>query len=452
MQSFKVMKFGGTSQGTPERMKSILPLVADGGKNIVVLSAVSGTTNQLVEVSNLFKQGSSIEALQRIAEMKDYYGSYARSLLSGNESILLADAHIQSCLSEIEKCVAVEFTDKHEKIILAQGELISTYLFTKYATEQGVHAVLIPALDFMQTDENNEPDLHLIETDITKVLTENSQFQMYVTQGYICKNSRGEIDNLKRGGSDYTASIIGAITRAEEIQIWTDIDGMQNNDPRYVEDTQSIKELSFDEAAELAYFGAKILHPSTILPAKQSNVPVRLKNTMNPSAYGTYISNQSGNQEIKAIAAKDGITAIKLKSDRMLLAYGFMNRTFEIFEKYKTSVDTVTTSEVAVSLTIDNTSELPSITEELSKMATVEIDKNLSIICIVGDFITEKPGYLAKIFNAISHIPIRMVSYGGSKNNVTLLVNSEDKINALQALNQGLFTKVIKAPASTTVS
>ena len=434
------MKFGGTSQGTPERMKSILPLVNDGDKNIVVLSAVSGTTNQLVEIGNLLKQGSVDQATSLLAEMEDFYHAYVRSLLHNESAIQESWSYIRACLNKIKNCGEGEFTEIQEKVILAQGELISTYLFTKYAAEQNIDVSLIPALEFMQTDENNEPDLNSIEQKLQTILNTNSQAQLYVTQGYICMNNNQEIDNLKRGGSDYTASIIGAVTRAQEIQIWTDIDGMQNNDPRYVQDTQSIKELSFDEAAELAYFGAKILHPSTILPAKQNNVPVRLKNTMNPTALGTYISNRSSSQEIKAIAAKDGITAIKIKSDRMLLAYGFMKKTFEIFEKYKTSVDTVTTSEVAVSLTIDDASQLPRISEELNKMATVEIDHNLSIICIVGDFITEKPGYLSKIFAAIAHIPIRMVSYGGSKNNVTILVESKDKIGALQALNKGLFS------------
>lgn len=435
----KVLKFGGTSLGTPERMQSIVPLVYDGYRNIVVLSAVSGTTNQLVQINQFLSQEDTTSALNEIEVFEKKYDTYIEDLLQSDSNIQKGKNYVASCLEILRSFTRVEFGLVEERIALAQGELISTYLFQLHLEEKGIKSTLLSALDFMSIDEYHEPRLEYIKEQLSSKIEQYPDTELFITQGYICRNHLGEIDNLKRGGSDYTASLIGAAIHVNEIQIWTDIDGMQNNDPRFVSQTKSISEMSFDEAAELAYFGAKILHPACILPAKKENVPVRLKNTMNPSSQGTFISTQSNRDNIKAIAAKDGIVAIKIKSARMLMAYGFLKRTFEVFEKYKTSIDTVTTSEVAVSLTIDDLTHLDQIKEELSSMASVEIDTNLSIICIVGDFLADKPGYLEKIFKSLVEVPIRMVSYGGSKNNVTLLVKTSDKKKALVALNEGVF-------------
>lgn len=438
-KKMKVLKFGGTSLGTPQRMQSIVPLVYDGHKNIVVLSAVSGTTNQLVQINQFFSQGDTTSALNEIEAFEKKYDTYIEELLNSESKIQEGKNYVASRLEILRNFTQLEFGLAEERIALAQGELISTYLFKLNLDEKGINSTLLSALDFMSIDENHEPRLDYIKEHLSAELEKHPESELFITQGYICRNHLGEIDNLKRGGSDYTASLIGAALHVNEIQIWTDIDGMQNNDPRFVSQTKSISEMSFDEAAELAYFGAKILHPACILPAKKENVPVRLKNTMNPSSTGTFISAQSNGDNIKAIAAKDGIVAIKIKSARMLMAYGFLKQTFEVFEKYKTSIDTVTTSEVAVSLTIDDLTYLDQIKEELSSMASVEIDTDLSIICIVGDFLADKPGYLEKIFKSLVEIPIRMVSYGGSKNNITLLVKTSDKKKALVALNEGVF-------------
>lgn len=435
----KVLKFGGTSLGTPQRMKSIVSLINDGETNIIVLSAVSGTTNQLVNIAQLLFDNEKENALANINSLEESYRDYINELLIQVEQRERANKYLSERLNLIRSFSEQSFSLREEKIILAQGELISTYLFQLHLQELNIKSELISALDFMATDQNDEPRLDYIREQLILELQKSSGVDLWITQGYICKNSNREVDNLKRGGSDYTASLIGAALRVDEIQIWTDIDGMQNNDPRFVSQTKSISELSFDEAAELAYFGAKILHPTCILPAKKENVPVRLKNTLNPSSEGTFISTNSNGDKIKAIAAKDGIMAIKIKSDRMLNAYGFLKKTFEVFEKYRTSIDTVTTSEVAVSLTIEDDTNLISIEEELSAMATVEVDHDLSIICIVGDFLADQPGYLEKIFKSLVEVPIRMVSYGGSKNNVTVLVKTKDKKRALVALNEGLF-------------
>lgn len=436
----KVLKFGGTSLGTPQRMKSIVDLIDDGNQNIIVLSAVSGTTNQLVNIAQLFFEKDTQNALASINSLDEKYQDYIDDLLADENLRGKAKQYLVGRLNLIRSFSEHSFSEKEEKIILAQGELISTFLFQLHLEELNIKSELISALDFMATDQDDEPRIDFIRDNLKLEIEKVSDVNLWITQGYICKNSNNEIDNLKRGGSDYTASLIGAALQATEVQIWTDIDGMQNNDPRFVSQTKSIAELSFDEAAELAYFGAKILHPTCILPAKKENVPVRLKNTLNPSSEGTFISTNSNGDKIKAIAAKDGIIAIKIKSDRMLNAYGFLKNTFEVFEKYKTSIDTVTTSEVAVSLTIEDDTYLSSIEEELSTMATVEVDHDLSIICIVGDFLADQPGYLEKIFKSLVEVPIRMVSYGGSKNNVTLLVKTTDKRRALVALNEGLFS------------
>jgi aspartate kinase len=400
---------------------------------------MSGTTNALVEINNALYSKNTALANDLIAKLKTTYDKVITELYSKPESIAKAKDLITNHFEYIKNFTLDMFTANEEKAILAQGELLSTALFHYYLEEIGVESVLLPALNFMRIDANDEPDMAYIETNIKIELDKNPNNILFITQGYICRNAFGEIDNLKRGGSDYTASIVGAAIRSEEVQIWTDIDGMHNNDPRIVNKTHPIKELSFDEAAELAYFGAKILHPTCILPAQKRNIPVRLKNTMQPDAEGTLIANIATNEGIKAVAAKDNITAINIKSDRMLLAHGFLRAVFEIFERFKTPIDMITTSEVAVSLTIDNDKHLDDVLKELREIAIVEVEKDQTIICIVGQLPKEKPGYGFKVLESLKEIPLRMVSYGGSANNISVLVSSEKKKDALMALNKGLF-------------
>jgi aspartate kinase len=434
-----VVKFGGTSVGSAERMKALTTLVVNDTPKIVVLSAMSGTTNTLVEIANYLYNKNNEGALETILNLEKKYKQTIEELFATAEYKQQANDLIDSHFSYIRAFTKDQFTMFEERAILAQGELLSTALFNFYLHEIGVNSVLLPALNFMRINEDEEPDAPFIKENIAIELAQHKNCNLFITQGYICRNSFGEIDNLKRGGSDYTASLVGAAINASEIQIWTDIDGMHNNDPRIVDNTHPIAQLSFDEAAELAYFGAKILHPSSVLPAMLNNIPVRLKNTMQPEAAGTLIGPQSSGSGIKAIAAKDNITAIKIKSGRMLLAYGFLRKVFEIFEAYKTPIDMITTSEVAVSVTIDETKYLNEIINELKKYGSVEVDSNLTIVCVVGDFIAESKGYALQIFDALQHIPIRMISYGGSLHNVSLLVNTSDKKEALVSLNNKLF-------------
>lgn len=438
----QVLKFGGTSVGSAERIKSVANLINNDERKIVVLSAMSGTTNSLVEIAGYLYKKNHDSANEAIINLEQNYYAVVNDLYTTSEFKDKGAELIKSHFNYIKSFTQDMFTLYEEKAILAQGELLSTALMHFYLTENNIESVLLPALNFMRTDKDSEPDLFYIRENIKREIEANPNNKLFITQGFICRNSFGEIDNLKRGGSDYSASLIGAGIEADEIQIWTDIDGMHNNDPRVVDNTHPIENLSFDEAAELAYFGAKILHPASIQPAKVANIPVRLKNTMQPEAEGTLVSSKSNNQGITAIAAKDNITAIKIKSGRMLLAHGFMRKVFEIFETYKTSIDMITTSEVAVSVTIDDTKYLNDIVDELKKYGTVEVDTNLSIICVVGDFIAESKGYALKIFSALEDISIRMISYGGSKHNVSLLVNTSDKKDALVSLNKNLFENV----------
>ncbi|NOY49476.1 MAG: aspartate kinase [Chlorobi bacterium] len=434
-----VMKFGGTSVGSPSRIKEIASLINSPDNKIVVLSAMAGTTNALVEIaSHLYKKEKAV-ALSFIEELEMDYYLVVDELFTKSEFKSKALGKIKTHFDFIKSFAVDMFTLSGEKAVLAQGELISTILLNCYLQERKINSALLPALDFMRTDGSGEPVANEIKQNIENALQKLPPANIYITQGFICRNPNGEIDNLRRGGSDYSASLIGAAVEAEEIQIWTDIDGMHNNDPRYVGNTHPLSNLSFDEAAELAYFGAKILHPSSVLPAKMANIPVRLKNTMKPGLEGTLISSQSDGINIKAIAAKDNITAIKINSGRMLLAYGFLRKVFEIFETYKTPIDMITTSEVAVSVTIDNTDNLTEILTELKKYGRVEVDSNLSIVCVVGNFIAESKGYALKVFDALKNIPIRMISYGGSMHNVSLLVNKGFKIEALKSLNDKLF-------------
>jgi aspartate kinase len=435
-----VVKFGGTSVGKPERMKKIANLVLGmPGKKIVVLSALSGTTNALVRIGDSLLAQQQTSANNEIAELEKHYQQFIKELYAGEAYQAIGQEIVSRYFSLFRLLAAGRFDDRSYRELLAQGELISTELFYHHLQEKKISARLLPALHFMSIDENHEPELEKISERLKPILETMSTVEILVTQGYICRNHRNEIDNLKRGGSDYTASLIGAAIQAEEIQIWTDIDGMHNNDPRIVKKTLPIAELTFDEASELAYFGAKILHPSTIVPAQKYHVPVRLKNTMDEKAAGTIISDKGSRGQFKAIAAKDDITAIKIKSSRMLLAYGFLRKVFEVFERYKTPIDMISTSEVAVSVTIDDNKNLNLILEELKSFGTIEVDTDQSIICIVGNHLSEKEGVLKDVFQSLAKIPIRMVSYGGSPNNISILVGTAHKEKALTLLNSGLF-------------
>ncbi|MBI1768906.1 MAG: aspartate kinase [Bacteroidetes bacterium] len=436
----QVVKFGGTSVGKPERMKKIANLVLSmEGKKIVVLSALSGTTNSLVKIGDFLLANKTSEASNEIEALEKHYLEFVKELYESAPYQAIGEELVSRYFSLFRLLAAGKFDDRGYRELLAQGELISTELFYHHCQERKINARLLPALHFMSIDENQEPELEKISERLKPILEAMANTNILITQGYICRNHNNEIDNLKRGGSDYTASLIGAAARAEEIQIWTDIDGMHNNDPRVVKKTLPIAELTFDEASELAYFGAKILHPSTIVPAQKYGVPVRLKNTMDEKAFGTLISERGTSGQFKAIAAKDGITAIKIKSSRMLLAYGFLRQVFEVFEKHKTSIDMISTSEVAVSVTVDDDKHLNEIVNELKDLGSIDIDKNQTIICIVGNMLAEKEGVLKEVFQSLAKIPIRMVSYGGSNNNISLLVETAQKEKALNLLNEGLF-------------
>lgn len=435
----KILKFGGTSVGSAERMQALVNLVVNKEPKIVVLSAMSGTTNSLVEISDALFKRDTVTATSLINKLEEKYRNEIGKLYKTKEHLSKASDLIGNHFHYLRSFTLDMFTSNEEKAVLAQGELLSTAMFHYYLSEINVKSVLLPALNFMRIDENEEPDMAYIETNIKQELDKHKGHDLFITQGYICRNAFGEIDNLKRGGSDYTASIIGAAIRSEEIQIWTDIDGMHNNDPRVVNKTHPIKQLSFDEAAELAYFGAKILHPTCILPAQKRNIPVRLKNTMKPEAEGTLIDNVNSAPGVQAVAAKDGIIAINIKSDRMLLAHGFLRAVFEIFERYKTPIDMITTSEVAVSLTIDKQTHLKEIVKELEEIANVYVEPDQTIICVVGNMTKDSVGYGFKILESLKDIPLRMVSYGGSQHNVSVLIDSKHKKEALMALNKGLF-------------
>lgn len=436
----KVMKFGGTSVGSPSRMKEVTKLATTSGEPVfLVLSAMSGTTNSLVEISDYLYKKNPDGANEVINALEQKYMRHVEELYSTDEWKEKTRNFLRDEFNYLRSFTKELFTSFEEKSIVAQGEVMSTNMVVNYMKEMGYNAVLLNALDFMRTDKNSEPDPLYIKEKITKTLQENSGAQIYITQGFICRNAYGEIDNLQRGGSDYTASLIGAAINAEEIQIWTDIDGMHNNDPRIVEKTEPVNQLHFEEAAELAYFGAKILHPTCVQPAKYASIPVRLLNTMDPTAKGTTISNKTEYGKIKAVAAKDNITAIKIKSSRMLLATGFLRKVFEIFESYQTPIDMVCTSEVGVSMSIDNDTHLAEIVNELKKYGTVSVDKDMCIICVVGDLDWSNVGFETLTMDAMKNIPVRMISYGGSNYNISFLIKEEDKKRALQSLSDTLF-------------
>ena len=434
------MKFGGTSVGSPERMKEVAKLITRSGETtFVVLSAMSGTTNSLVEISNYLYKKNPEGANEVINRLEEKYLGHIEALYTSQESKDRTKQFLQSELNLLRSYTKGMFTSFEEKIIVAQGEIISTNMMNNYLQEQGVKSVLLDALSFMRTNKNSEPDTPYIKAHLAEVMQQNPGQLIYLTQGFICRNAYGEVSNLQRGGSDYTASLIGAALPADEIQIWTDIDGMHNNDPRFVDHTTAVHQLNFEEAAELAYFGAKILHPTCVQPAKYAGIPVRLKNTMDPDAEGTIINNDLKKGTIKAVAAKDNITAIKIKSSRMLLATGFLRKVFEIFESYQTPIDMITTSEVGVSMSIDNDSHLGEIVDELKKYGTVTVDKDMCIICVVGDLDWSNVGFEAKATLAMNNIPLRMISYGGSNYNISFLIKEADKQRALQSLSDTLF-------------
>ncbi len=438
----KVMKFGGTSVGSPSRMKEVVNLVTKSGEPVfIVLSAMSGTTNSLIEISDYLYKKNPEGANEVINMLEKKYMKHIEELYTTDEMKQTTREFIASEMNYLRSFTKELFTSFEEKSIVAQGEMMSTNMVANYMKEQGIKAVLLNALDFMRTDKNSEPDPTYIREKLSAIMEKNPDNQVYITQGFICRNAYGEIDNLQRGGSDYTASLIGAAINAEEIQIWTDIDGMHNNDPRVVEKTEPVHHLHFEEAAELAYFGAKILHPTCIQPAKYAGIPVRLLNTMDPEAEGTTISNQTEYGKIKAVAAKDNIIAIKIKSSRMLLATGFLRKVFEIFESYQTPIDMVCTSEVGVSMSIDNSAHLGEIVDELKKYGTVTVDTGMCIICVVGDLDWSNIGFETMTLDAMKNIPVRMVSYGGSNYNISFLIREEDKKRALQSLSDTLFNK-----------
>lgn len=437
----KVLKFGGTSVGSIENIRNVKTIINDGDKKVVVLSAMSGTTNMLVAIANDIAEALPNEAIDKINKLHESYFETVDRLITDkglNENV---KNYVTEVFNFLVECTYKTYSESLENKIVAQGELLSTFMFNSYLQQEGVKSALLPALDFMRIDSAKEPDIAYIKKEFSKVYNNAEDSEIYITQGFICLDANGEISNLQRGGSDYTATIIGAAIIADEVQIWTDIDGMHNNDPRYVENTRPISNLSFDEAAELAYFGAKILHPQTVTPVRADNIPVRLKNTMDPNALGTSITSGHIENGIKAIAAKDNITAIKIKSARMLQAHGFLKKVFEVFEVYETAIDMITTSEVAVSLTIDDDRNLEKIISELEKFALIEVDRNQSIVCLVGhSIVNHQETY--KLFQILQDVKIRMISYGGSKNNISLLINSKDKVNTLRKLNQYLFELV----------
>lgn len=439
----KVMKFGGTSVGSPQRMKEVARIFepAQGDQSFVVLSAMSGTTNSLVEISDYMYKNNPEGASTIINQLERKYMAHIEELYQTQEYRQKTKKFLQEEFRYLRSFCKGEFTSKEERIVLAQGEIMSTNMVTNYLLEQGKKAILLSALDMIRTNENDEPDLQFIREAAMEQLEKNANYDIYITQGFICRNVNGEVDNLQRGGSDYTACLIGAALQTAEIQIWTDIDGMHNNDPRVVEHTEPVRQLYFEEAAELAYFGAKILHPTCILPAKYAGVPVRLLNTMDPTAPGTIINNEIQRGTIKAVAAKDNITCIQIQSSRMLLAYGFLRKVFEIFEQNKTSIDMICTSEVGVSVTIDNIAHLTDIVNELKMYGTVQVDDDMCIVCVVGDLVSGNVGFETRACMAVKKIPVRMISYGGSNFNISFLVKAEDKKRTLQALSETLFNK-----------
>ncbi len=439
MEITKIMKFGGTSVGSPDKFRALIPLIDNGETNMVVVSAMSGTTNSLIEITDLMNCGETDKAKEKINILGQKYRQTVEDLFETKEFKHKGKEFVNLRFDLISEVVLDEYTKSKEKLVHAQGELLSTTLLHMLLTEKGINSTLLQALNFMRIDKDGEPDYYYIEENIKRELRKEPPSNIIITQGFICRNAYGEVDNLKRGGSDYSASIIGAVLNVKEIQIWTDIDGFHNNDPRYVENTSVIRELSFDEAAELAYFGAKILHPSSVAPARMKNIPVRLKNTMHPEDEGTIIVSEESFSDYKAVAAKDGITVIRIKSAHMLMAYGFLRKVFEIFEAYRTPIDMVATSEVSISLTIDDTTNLERIVKELKGLGMVSVEHDQTIVCVVGDFRPETRGSAPEIFEALDNITLKMICYGGSSHSLSLLIDTKNKVEALRQLSKNLF-------------
>jgi aspartate kinase len=435
----KVLKFGGTSVGNVQRIKNVAKLITESGNNVVVLSAMAGVTNTLVEITDYFYKNNTTAAMETITNLQRKYANVVNELFNNATIKQVAEREIRGIFNYLRTFSSDGFDEVDEKEILAQGEIMSTIIMNLYLRQEGYNSAVINALDFMRTNANDEPDMDYITYKLEQQIAKYSDAEYLITQGFICRNAAGNVDNLQRGGSDYTASLIGAAIKAEEVQIWTDIDGMHNNDPRYVDNTKPVGQLNFDEAAELAYFGAKVLHPTCVLPAKLANIPVRLLNTLQPEAKGTLINNNVSTGTIKAVAAKDKVTAITIKSGRRIQSHSFLRKVFETFETYRTPIDMITTSEVGVAVTIDNERQLENIVDELRKIGTVAIDHDMVIICVVGDLSWHNCGFEAKAVDALKNIPIRMISYGGSNYNISMLVKKEDKLQALKQLSEHLF-------------
>lgn len=435
----KVLKFGGTSVGNVQRIKNVAKLITESGNNVVVLSAMAGVTNTLVEITDYFYKNNTTAAMETITNLQRKYANVVNELFNNATIKQVAEREIRGIFNYLRTFSSDGFDEVDEKEILAQGEIMSTIIMNLYLRQEGYNSAVINALDFMRTNANDEPDMDFITYKLEQQIAKYSDAEYLITQGFICRNAAGNVDNLQRGGSDYTASLIGAAIKAEEVQIWTDIDGMHNNDPRYVDNTKPVGQLNFDEAAELAYFGAKVLHPTCVLPAKLANIPVRLLNTLQPEAKGTLINNNVSTGTIKAVAAKDKVTAITIKSGRRIQSHSFLRKVFETFETYRTPIDMITTSEVGVAVTIDNERQLENIVDELRKIGTVAIDHDMVIICVVGDLSWHNCGFEAKAVDALKNIPIRMISYGGSNYNISMLVKKEDKLQALKQLSEHLF-------------
>ena len=435
----KVLKFGGTSVGSAQNMKRVAEIVRHEQATITVLSAMSGTTDALVQISKLAADKNLTEIEKVIDTLRKKYTTCIEGLLETHREQALE--RMELSWATIRNAATFFHPYTSERTIISQGELLTSAIFTYYMIESGSEALYLTAPEFMVMDADKKVDTKLLREKLTSLIEDKSKF--YITQGFICTNSKGEIDNLGRGGSDYSAALMGAAINAAQVQIWTDIDGMHNNDPRYVDHTFPIRTMSFSEAAELAYFGAKILHPSTIQPCQDQNSPVLLKNTMDPDAPGTTISNnEDANAEsFHAVAAKDNITVIRIYSARMLMAYGFLRKVFEVFEQYRTPIDMITTSEVAVSLTIDNDENLDKIVGALSSLGKIEIERNNSIVCVVGRLEHSVTGLAARVLDSIRQIPLKMISYGASHHSITMLINTADKKQTLQYLNDYLFEK-----------
>ncbi len=437
------MKFGGTSVASAERIQHVADLISrGGGPTIVVLSAMAGTTNMLVEISRQLVLRHRHEALTLLTKLKKKYETETRLLFPDKMSYDRSWTVVNETFFFLEQlCYVDNFTLYDEKKILARGELLSTAMMLGHLADRNIKAVGLPALEFMRTDKNAEPDLSYIREHLSEIMARMPQeVELFITEGYICRNAFGDVDNLQRGGSDYTATLIGAALRASEIQIWTDIDGMHNNDPRVVDTTEPVRSLRFEEAAELAYFGAKILHPTCIVPAHVEGIPVRLLNTLEPDAPGTLISETTDKDLIKAVAAKDDLSMVRVRSNHQLTSWSFISKVYALLEHYGIPADMIASAEVALSFAVESQRITDRFLEDLATLGVVSVDHGLTIVCVVGDLEAENVGFEAKILEALRDIPLWMISYGGSDYNMGVLIESQNKRAALKALSDHLFT------------